>query len=252
MEYQALLPGVPLAVGANRLVAIQEAIRSSPGVDCAILDDGFQHRRLARRLDIVLIDSTRHCLEGELLPAGWLREPATALRRADAVVVTRAAGVDPTLQALVERYHGRPPMAWCRHAWATLDLFQPDPDGGWVSSHEPVSWLLGRSVVAAAALGNPAPFLHQLEAAGATVKHAVLRRDHAPYSVSDARGLNELACQGGSILATTWKDWTKLSTPLARVSGNGHMTVVVPRVETEFECGEAEITKALQRAVASR
>ncbi len=252
MEYQALLPEVPVAVGANRAVAIQEVIRASPSVDCAILDDGFQHRQLARKLDVVLVDATRHCLQGQLIPAGWLREPATALQRADLVVVTRAAAVDPVLEALVERFHGRPPVAWCQHAWVHLDVFQSTPSGEWVSSREPVSWLSGRRVVAAAALGHPAPFLNQLEVAGARVHHTVLRRDHAPYSLSDARRLSQLACQDRLILATTWKDWTKLSAPLAQIAARDPLTVVVPRVEIKFACGEAELVRALQRAVASQ
>ena len=88
-EYEDSLPDVPILVGADRARTILSALESAPGsFDCVVLDDGFQHRRLHRDLDIVLVDSSRSDVFGDLLPNGWLREPVTALSRADCVALT--------------------------------------------------------------------------------------------------------------------------------------------------------------------
>jgi tetraacyldisaccharide 4'-kinase len=81
-EFRAMLPGVPVAVGADRVASIARARAADQRIDCAVLDDAFQHRQIARDLDIVLVDAGRPAINGALLPAGWLREPARALRRA--------------------------------------------------------------------------------------------------------------------------------------------------------------------------
>ena len=97
LEYSSMFEDLPLAVGADRVVSL-EALRKKSAFDCVVLDDGFQHRRIARDLDIVLIDATRPGLDDRLLPAGRLREPPSSLARADIVLVTRATtGVDDEL-----------------------------------------------------------------------------------------------------------------------------------------------------------
>ena len=116
-EYASRIPEVPLAVGADRIPAVA-AVPGPPG--SIVLDDGFQHRRVHRDLDIVLVDAVRSGFDRGMLPSGPRREPRSALRRADVVVVTRASKIDPVLAAEIERHHGRPPLAWTRHAWTGL------------------------------------------------------------------------------------------------------------------------------------
>lgn len=256
MEYQALLPGVPLAVGGDRAQAIARAQERHPQVDGVILDDGFQHRRLSRDLDIVLVDATRPGLDGRLLPAGWLREPATALARAGLVVVTRAVEPGGALSALVERYHGRPPAAWCRHVWVGVDVFDWTPGHPTTHRPEPVEWLSGREVIAVAGLGNPAPFVDMLHRAGCVVHAGVLERDHAHYGSAYARALVQRAQAKGAVLATTWKDWTKLrealsaATPATSRVAPG-VLIAVPRLEISFLQGEERVRDALVQAFAS-
>lgn len=261
MEYAELLPGVELAVGPNRVQTIARTHAAHPATDCAVLDDGFQHRRVARALDIVLIDATRPGLAGALLPAGWLREPAHALRRADAVVVTRAGAVMPELNALIERHYGKPADAWCRHAWGAIDVFECAPGKAPVRRTESAAFLQGKKVVAVAGLGNPQPFMQMLHDAGATISAQHIRADHAAYRAADALRLLHAAQEQQAVLATTWKDWTKLSRailenvrePAALASSYmsaSTLTVVVPRVEIEFVTGEPEIRAALTRATA--
>ena len=112
-EYARRCPSVPVAADPDRVRSIGEHLARDPAIDCVVLDDGFQHRRLARNLDLVLVDATQRIFGERLLPAGYLREPVTALRRADAVVVTRAGSIDERLAASIERAHGAPPIAWC-------------------------------------------------------------------------------------------------------------------------------------------
>src|SRR5205814_10366878 len=82
------LPDVPHLQGADR-VALAAAAVEELEAELLILDDGFQHRRLARDLDVVLLDATDPFGQGRLFPRGLLREPPSSLRRADAVVLTR-------------------------------------------------------------------------------------------------------------------------------------------------------------------
>jgi len=88
----ARLPGVPVAVSRNRVKGLEELKRR--GVKLAVADDAFQHRRVARDVDIVLIDAACSFGSGRLIPAGTLREPVTALRRAHIVVITKVDQAD--------------------------------------------------------------------------------------------------------------------------------------------------------------
>lgn len=250
-EYRALLPEVPLAVGADRAASLVRLRRDHPELDCAVLDDAFQHRKVQRDLDVVLVDATRPGLEGALLPAGWLREPATGLARADLVIVTRADGEDPALAALVQRFHGRAPAAWTRHAWREVDVFECRAGEPPVAARVPTEWLRGRRAVVAAAIGNPAPFAAAAESAGCQVLALHLRRDHAAYSPRLAQALAAESARHDGILLTTWKDWTKLGAALAAGRAFPSVTVAVPRVEVQFLSGEHRVREALN-AAASR
>jgi len=89
LEFQTAEPGLPIVVNPDRVAGAAEALRTAAG-DCFVLDDGFQHRRIRRELDIVLIDALDPWGGGWLLPAGRLREPRSSLRRASLIVMTRA------------------------------------------------------------------------------------------------------------------------------------------------------------------
>lgn len=238
-EYRDLMPGTPLAVGGDRAAAIAAMRVANPAVDCVVLDDGFQHRRLARDVDIVLVDAARPALGGRLLPAGWLREFPSVLRRADHVVVTRAREADePALAALVEAMHGRPPMAWTRYDWTGLRVACE----GSVRD-EPVDWVRGRPVVAAAAIGNPGAFLAQCEASGARVRSSEIRPDHAAY---DRAAVERLAARAREladpVVLLTGKDWVKVREHAAGVAG---VRWAVPTMGLRFLSGEHALRAAV-------
>lgn len=209
---------VPVVVGADRVRACAAAVKGlGRAPDVFLLDDGFQHRGLARDLDIVLVAGTE---EGErLLPAGPLREPVTALGRADVVVeVAPAAGRGRAGEGPgVARRRLR---ARCVVS-ALVD--RVDDEAG----ADPSS-LAGRSVVAVAAIARPERFLADLRATGARVVATVLRRDHHRFDESDRRIL-EAEAAGADLVVTTEKDLVKLE----------HLDLTVPvralRIDLVFE-----------------
>ncbi|HEX2836784.1 MAG TPA: tetraacyldisaccharide 4'-kinase [Phycisphaerales bacterium] len=212
-EYRAAFPDLPMVVQPNRTQGLLELFASEAGsrVDCVLLDDGFQHRRIARQLDIVLVDATRSPFHDHLLPRGWLREPVQSLRRAHAVIVTHTESVDAaaaeSLRADIagQCSPGTPVLA-ASHAWASLTVSQ-----GGAASAQPLSWLRHRRAVACCAIGNPGPFLAQVRHQTQVVGEVVLR-DHDRYAPATLRRIHAAMNEhNADTLLVTSKDWAKLS-----------------------------------------
>ncbi|MGD8396476.1 MAG: tetraacyldisaccharide 4'-kinase, partial [Candidatus Eiseniibacteriota bacterium] len=174
------------------------------GADVAVLDDGFQHRRLARRLDLVLLDASDPFGGGRLLPAGRLREPLGGLRRADLILVTRDP--DAATLAAVERR--------VRAAGAGAPLL--------AAGHRRAGFVDPRGAAAAApaqalafcGIGNPARFRADLEEAGIRLLDFVAFADHHRYARGELAGLERRARASGAVLVTTEKDLARLDEPL--------------------------------------
>lgn len=193
------LPGVPVVTQPDRVRGAAMIAANHPQVKAILLDDGFQHRRLARDLDLVLIDATNPFGHGHLLPRGLLREPAAALRRAGGVILSRAAGDTRQLAQLIERYHGKPPLASFTHEWDSI----VDAAGNNVKPS-------GGSILAACAIGNPQAFFDQARGRF-EVADSVAFPDHHDFKKSDLARLEHRArqCDAQAILVTG-KDWVKL------------------------------------------
>lgn len=194
----------------DRVAAAARVLNEHPETTCFVLDDGFQHRRARRDLDLVLIDATNPWGFGRLLPRGLLREPKGALCRADAVIVTRADQVPPeALQQLdneVDRITGRPPIAHAEHAWDGLLSGKPNETG----ILKPLDELRGQTVMGVVGIGNPAAFANTLERHAGTVVHCEQLPDHHRYTTTQLNHLIELAkTAGATALVTTEKDWVK-------------------------------------------
>lgn len=240
-EHRACRPDVPVAVGADRRAAIEALLATRTEVDVLVLDDGFQHRRVARDFDLVLVDAARPAIDGRLLPLGWLREPAANLRRAQAVVVTRASRAAGDLSRSIARHHGRPPLAGADHVWSALRVHEGGADRA-----EPIAWLRGRRVAAWAGIGNPVPFLDQLVEAGALVVHAPRLRDHQAYGRRRVERLLDVARrESAEAVVCTGKDWVKVAEALPA----GAPAVVRPELGLAFRWGESELREALRAAV---
>lgn len=249
-EHRAQAPGVPVVAHPNRYEAVARMLTTTiPKSDVAVLDDGFQHRRLRRDLDLVLIDATRSPFSDRLLPAGWLREPVSSLARASAVILTHAdipqAAALAALRADVERVTGSRPIAETRHAWG-------DPIPALIEGREtvkPRAYLKGRTLVVACAIGNPDALLWQTRSVGATVGEAIVFRDHAPLGDAQiAKVIDAARAINADAILCTPKDWTKFRRAPADA---WPCPVLRPRVEIAFERGREEfdalIASALER-----
>jgi len=234
-EYEERLDGVPIAIGADRVASIS---RIQPPPEIVVLDDGFQHRRVHRDLDVVLIDATRPGLDQPMLPAGLRREPCNALARADVVIVTRSSGVDQALSNQIERHHGRPPLAWTSHRWTSVREFR---DG--VKTELEIGQLQGRRLAALFGVGNPASIRNAVESAGSVIVHDEAARDHAAYdAASVSRLVATASAAGADAVITTFKDWVKLRLHSERLDG---LPVIVPMVGIEFLEGEKDFRERL-------
>ena len=242
-EYRLTVPGTPIVAQPDRKAGIDAFRAARRGeFDCVVLDDGFQHRQIARDCDIVLVDAQRPGLDGRLLPAGWLREPATSLARASAVVITRALAVDDALARRIAAFHGHWPIAWARHGWKGLSIEEGDGGRG-----EPVAWLAGRRVYGVFGTGHPQSVQRAYEAAGASVVASAAVGDHAAHdAASIARFTAAARAARCDAIATTRKDWTKLADHAEAVRAAG-LPFVVPDLSIEFLAGEAALRERLSR-----
>lgn len=190
--------GLMVVIGTDRFSAGQLAIQQlSP--DIFLLDDGFQHLRLYRDLNILLQDFSRPFGNGLTLPAGILREPPAAARRADLTLVTRS----PQGAALPETTAAAPVLL-ARHT--IVDLL---PLGG--KAAVPLSHSAGQKIVAFAGIADPASFFAALQAEGLNLARCLAFPDHVVY---DKERLDEISeamnTSGAEILITTEKDGVKL------------------------------------------
>ncbi len=199
-------PEIALAVDPRRHRGAENLCRRwSPEI--IIMDDGFQHRRLRRRLDIVMVDSQRLFGNGRLLPAGPLREPLAALQRADILVCNKFDQRHPRFTAAAaEMLSYLPPgriftatykLQHCRSVWAPCEA---------VGRKQ----LRGRTAVAFAGLGNPDYFFRQLAAAGVELQAQLVFPDHHDYRTRDLERLSRIAADV-PLLLTTAKDAVKIA-----------------------------------------
>ena len=178
-----------LGVGADRFARGRELAQR--GVEWFVLDDGFQHLRLARNVDIVLIDATNPFGGGHLLPSGRLREPLSSLQRADAVVLPAGLAVDhPALQQKAI----------------------------WRIERELVLPNLPSAPVVFCGIARPEQFFAQVRAAGITPAAEVVFRDHHAYDLDDIQALvnARIKLNAGGFL-TTEKDAINLASEQHRL-----------------------------------
>ena len=202
------LRGVPVVVGEDRVAAGRLTVEQfDPQV--IFLDDGFQHRRLHRDADLVLVDSTDP-FGGGLLPRGRLREPIAGLRRADAVLLTRADhGDDPEgIRRRVEAVAPGCPIG--RAVFRPLRLRDLTAE-----RDRSLAELRGRRVFAVSGIGNPGSFHRTVQEAGGVLVGSLAYPDHRAFTEEDRRRMGDAArrCEADWIV-TTEKDAVRLETRL--------------------------------------
>ncbi|MEZ6091366.1 MAG: tetraacyldisaccharide 4'-kinase [Pirellulaceae bacterium] len=207
LELEERLPDVPHVQNPDRVQAAAVVVEELE-TEVILLDDGFQHRRLHRDLDIVLIDATCPFGYQALLPRGLLREPLSSLKRADVVVLTRSDAVSDDqrdqIQKTVSRYATNATWVSSVHAPSRLRSFGNDD--------QPLETIANQEVLVFSAIGNPSAFSQTVRQCGAKIVAEKQFPDHHRYNRNDIETL--IAWAGRYPTATsfvcTHKDLVKL------------------------------------------
>ena len=198
------LIGVPVVVGKKKYQAALLALRRF-NPDVVLLDDGFQHIQLKRNLDIVLVDAGNPFGNGRLFPKGILREPLAALKRAHAVLITRAdsTGDVEKLKAAIQRHTPARIFTSCQVPVDLIDYRSNDI--------KPLSSLRGSKVLALAGIARPASFFALLQSLGANIVTSCTYPDHFDYQKSDLAAVFQQAADANiSMVVTTEKDAVRI------------------------------------------
>jgi tetraacyldisaccharide 4'-kinase len=237
LELEQKLPDVPHVQNADRVGAARMAIEEFEA-EVIVLDDAFQHRRIARDLDIVLLDALAPFGYEHVFPRGALREPLSALARADCVVLTRADMATPDerseIAARVKELSPRAEWAECIHSPLALRSASGE--------ETPLDVLRGQRVAAFCGVGNPAGFRHTLASCGYEVSLFREFADHHRYSRSDVESLSAWASQAEiAAVLCTHKDLVKLG-----IDSLGRKPLWAVRVGVEFLSGQHALQAKLK------
>ncbi|MEE4114475.1 MAG: tetraacyldisaccharide 4'-kinase [Desulfobacteraceae bacterium] len=216
---QQLLPlGIPVIVGRDRVRAGRRAVQRYQ-TEVIVLDDGFQHVRLARDLDIVLLDAQHPFGNGHLVPRGTLREPLSSLSRAEACLLTRClrAAIEDRLAGQPRSNHSlagdnrRRPVFAAAHAPFISECFFAKPADDWAAKIQRNEWH-GCPVFAFSGLARNDAFQKMLCEMGFELRGYAAFADHHDYSHDDILALAKQAARmGAHLLVTTEKDRVKLA-----------------------------------------
>lgn len=237
LELEQRLPDVPHLLNPDRVAAANIAIEELES-QLLLLDDAFQHRRIARDLDIVLVDALEPFGFEHLLPRGTLRESLAGFRRADVVVLTRAdlleAADRHAIRQRVERY--RPDVVWVEAAHAPQTLLASTGREATIDS------LRGQRVAAFCGIGNPAGFRHTISTCGYELAEFREFPDHHRYTSEDVAALTAWANeQDIAAVLCTCKDLVKLAVPRL-----GKKPLWSVSIGIELLTGEAALNERLQ------
>jgi tetraacyldisaccharide 4'-kinase len=236
------LPGIPVVISKKRYKAGLLANKKY-GSNFYILDDGFQHLELERDMDLVLVDSQNPFGNGYLLPRGPLREPVSSLKRADAVVFTRAESVKPVMDT----------------EWFFKEAFTTEK--AYYGGHFPAevnfpgkkvvlepSFLEGRRIIAFAGIARPGEFMKTLKDLGADVLYFKSFRDHHQYTKTEIDSLiRKKEEKDAEHIFTTEKDWVRISSLSTDLSDIAHLNI-----KFEFISGKDEILTSIKNRANSK
>ncbi|MDE0042283.1 MAG: tetraacyldisaccharide 4'-kinase [Candidatus Poribacteria bacterium] len=238
------LPSVPVLIGKDRYEAGCHALRELKP-DVLILDDGFQHRKLERDLDIVTVDATQPFGTKKVIPAGTLREPVSALRRADLIMLTRvdmAESVAEVREDITKLVRDKP-IVESRHEPTRLYRLG---EGGEVD----FGVLKGKNVLAVCGIGNPGAFAETLCRYEPQCVDLMPFPDHHQYSSADFVRIQQEAQQArANYIITTGKDELKLAafcTDEDDTTTHDCPAILVLAIELSVTSGECLMTRRLQ------
>jgi tetraacyldisaccharide 4'-kinase len=237
-ELHRSLPDVPHVQNPDRVAGAERAVGEF-GCQVVLLDDGFQHRRLARDLDIVLLDALEPFGHEHVFPRGTLREPLVGLQRAHVVCLSRASVVASHEREAIRRRVATlaPDAVWCEATHTPTMLLSSSGET------QPLTLLAGKRVMAFCGIGNPASFRHTLAATGAQVVAWREFPDHHAFPEGDKKELENLAARNDAeLVVCTQKDLVKLQQD--EIAGCPLLAV---EIEMQFLSGRELLEKLLER-----
>lgn len=238
MELAWALPDVPHLQNADRVASATIAVEELMS-QVILMDDGFQHRRLHRDLDIVVIDATCPFGFEHQLPRGLLRESPRGLRRAGVAILSRGDAVDAAARDAIR---GRVKKIAPEITWAE-SVHRPTGLLVWPDRIAPLDSLNGQSVVVLSAIGNPEAFIRTVENCGATVVEAITLGDHDAYGPQRMTEIRERVSELGdqvTRVVCTHKDLVKIQTD--RIGGKEVATLLI---ELEITAGKEAFDHAI-------
>ncbi|NIQ90497.1 MAG: tetraacyldisaccharide 4'-kinase [Deltaproteobacteria bacterium] len=228
------LPGIPVLCSTKRALAV-EAAAEQFRCEVVILDDGFQHRFVARNLDIVMLDSRYPFGDGFLLPRGILREQTTALTRAQVLVLSRFDGSKEAEQSLKDLIGQWPDKTVVTARHRVTRLFKAT-----TQRELPLSSVKNKRLAAFAGIGRPDDFFRTVRDLGADLVHTTALPDHHPLTVDLLASLaEEASAKQPELWLTTEKDWVRLPRDLP-----DGMELMILAVEIDLD-GDSSLLKAV-------
>lgn len=235
LQYKFKNPALTVAVDANRVNGIKKLLELPDAPNVVILDDAFQHRSLKSELNIVISDFSNIYLHDCMMPAGYLRESKSGIKRADIIIIsktpdkTSAVEIRNLMKDIKPLAHQHLFFTWLKYG--ELQGFQNPAD-----TIDTLNDLFRYRIVAFTGIGNPTPMITYLKEYAAFVKH-VQYPDHYNFTINDIADIrNELdAIEGGNkIVVTTEKDAMRLKHSDLQDITNTLPLYVLP-VEVDFK-----------------
>lgn len=223
--------GIAVIADADRRRGAKAALAQFPQTTVFLLDDGMQHRRIARDFELALIHAAEPFGFNRVFPRGLLREPMSALARADAVLITHADEVDAaTIAAItgkIREYNKPAPIFHCDH------LIQND--------------LSGKKYFAFCGIGSPGSFLSGLNTLGGISAGSLAFDDHHDYAAADVEQISQAARMArAEVLVTTAKDAVKLE----RLAAKFPLPVITAQLSLRFHGDEEDLLlKAIRQGL---
>jgi len=243
-------PEVNVIVNPDRVAGAAEAINKF-GAKVLIMDDGFQHRRLVRDLDIITIDGTQPFGYGKMLPAGLLREPIASLKRADAVVITRCDQVTENELSELEKK--------LRIINSDMIIARSIHAPAYVKSEDKKEISLGqlkdKKIFAFCGIGNPDAFLNTIKRLGADLVGSKVYNDHHHYTNNCLADIYEQALAlKADLILTTQKDWTKIISDFRfQISDfESSLPLAYIGIEIKFLAGEDKLRGLIEKTLAGK